>query len=382
MERTFVLPDLGEGLEEAEVSRWLVNEGDRVTLNQPFAEIETAKATVEIPAPYAGRIVKLHAAVGDTVKVGAPLVTFEVEGSDQNGGGAERPRGSEASRQASRRSEAPPGTSGAAAERAAATPAVRRYAKDLGLDISTIEGTGSEGRVTRDDVERAASSAPEDVEIVPVSLVRRTIAENLTKAAAVPHVTTFRTVDCTALEEARIELGVSPLPVFVRALVETVTTHPLMNAEWRGEGIRQHHRVDVGIAVDTERGLVVPVVRDARSRGIGEIAGEISRLASAAREGTLAPGDAAGATISVSNTGSYGSEYGTPLLNPPNAVTIALGAIAPRALVVDERVEARPACTLSCTFDHRVLDGADVGRALTDLVALLQDGDRLRNLTR
>jgi 2-oxoisovalerate dehydrogenase E2 component (dihydrolipoyl transacylase) len=252
----------------------------------------------------------------------------------------------------------------------------------VGSVLCLSDRSGSEGLVTRDDVERAASSAPEDEEIVPVSLVRRTIAENLTTAAAVPLVTTFRTVDCTALEEARTELGVSPLPVFVRALVETVTTHPLMNAEWRGEGIRQHHRVDVGIAVDTERGLVVPVVRDARSRGIGEIAGEISRLASAAREGTLAPGDAAGATISVSNTGSYGSEYGTPLMNPPNAVTIALGAIAPRALVVDERVEARPACTLSCTFDHRVLDGADVGRALTDLVALLQDGDRLRSLTR
>lgn len=383
-ERVFVLPDLGEGLEEAEVSTWLVDENDVVTLNQPFVEIETAKATVEIPAPFAGRVVELHAEAGDTVKVGAPLVTFEVAGSDENGGGTERPRGSEASRQASRRSEAPPGTGGPAAERAAATPAVRKYAKDLGVDISTVEGTGPEGRVTREDVERAASSSPEseDVEVVPVSMVRAAIARNLTKAAAVPQATTFRTVECSALEEVRAELGVSPLPVFVRTLVETVATHPMMNAEWRDDGMRVHSRVDVGIAVDTERGLLVPVVRDAGSLGIAAIAGEISRLAAAAREGTLTPGDAAGATISVSNTGSYGSEYGTPLLNPPNAVTIALGAIAQRALVADGRVEARPACTLSCTFDHRVLDGADVGRALTDLVALLQDDDRLRGLPR
>lgn len=358
-ERTFLLPDLGEGLEEAEIAAWLVGEGDVVTLNQPIVEVETAKATVEIPSPYAGRIAKLHAAAGATVPVGSALVTFEVDDLES----AE--------------------TAGASA---AATPAVRRLAKELGVELASVAGTGPGGRVTREDLERAASDASrpatEDAEIVPPSMIRRAIAANLTKAAAVPTVTTFRTVDCTALETFRRELDVSPLPVFVRALAEVCRSHPRLNSEWREDGIRMHARVHVGIAVDTERGLVVPAVRDAGALGIGEVAAEIARLAAAARDGTLASDAGAGTTISVSNTGSYGSESGTPLLNPPNAVTIALGVIAPRALVVGGIVEARPACTLSCTFDHRVLDGADVGRALTDLVAMLEDPERLRGLPR
>jgi 2-oxoisovalerate dehydrogenase E2 component (dihydrolipoyl transacylase) len=198
----------------------------------------------------------------------------------------------------------------------------------------------------------------------------------------VPTVTTFRTVDCSSLEAFRRELDVSPLPIFVRALAEVCSAHPKLNAEWHEDGIRMHVWVHVGIAVDTERGLVVPAVRDVGALGIGDVAAEIARLAAAARDGTLASDAGAGTTISVSNTGSYGSESGTPLLNPPNAVTIALGVIAPRALVVGGVIEARPACTLSCTFDHRVLDGADVGRALTDLVTMLQDPDRLRGLPR
>jgi 2-oxoisovalerate dehydrogenase E2 component (dihydrolipoyl transacylase) len=361
-ERTFLLPDLGEGLEEAEIAAWLVGEGDVVTLNQPIIEVETAKANVEIPSPYAGRIAKLHAAAGTTVPVGSPLVTFEVDDAPAAETSA---------------------TSGASA---AATPAVRALAKELGVELASVAGTGPGSRVTREDLERATSGASgpgtEDAEVVPLSMIRRAIAVNLTKAAAVPTVTTFRTVDCTALETFRRELDVSPLPIFVRALAEVCRSHPKLNAEWREDGIRMHARVHVGIAVDTERGLVVPAVRDAGALGIGEVAAEIARLAAAARDGTLASDAGAGTTISVSNTGSYGSESGTPLLNPPNAVTIALGVIAPRALVVGGIVEARPACTLSCTFDHRVLDGADVGRALTDLVAMLEDPERLRGLPR
>ena len=158
--------------------------------------------------------------------------------------------------------------------------------------------------------------------------------------------------------------------------------HPLLNASWSDDGIHVSHAVHVGVATDTDRGLMVPVLMNARALGIAAIAAEIKRLAEAARGGHLHPGELRGATISVSNTGSYGSEAGTPLLNPGNAVTVAIGVIAPRALVVDGEVVARPACTLSLTFDHRVLDGATVGRALTDLVALLQDAGRLRDLPR
>ena len=356
--RTFLLPDLGEGLEEAEVAAWLVAEGDRVALNQPLVEVETAKATVEIPSPHAGTVVRLHAAEGDAVRVGEPFVTFEVESA-----------------------EAAPA---AAAGAASASPAVRARARELGVDLASVVGTGPGGRVSREDVERAAGgaggTAPAEGDTeVPVSPTRRAIVAALSRAAAVPQVTTFRTVDCTALEAVRAELGLSPLPIVVRALAETCASHPLLNATWAEDRIVLHRAVHVGIATATERGLVVPVVADAGARGLADLAAEIARVAEAARAGAPIAGRA---TVSVSNTGSYGSEAGTPILNPPNAVTIALGVIAPRALVVDGRVEARPACTLSLTFDHRVLDGADAGRALTDLVALLEDGDRLRALPR
>ena len=366
-ERVFPLPDLGEGLEEAEIGAWLVAEGDDVALNQPLVEVETAKAVVEIPSPFAGRIVRLHAGAGDTLAVGAPLVTFVV-------GGAERP-------------------SAGSAGPAGATPAVRKLAKDLRVDLGSVSGSGPGGRVTRADVEavareavaREAPSSPDDAEIVPISLVRRTIAENLTKVSReVPQVTTWRTLDCTALEALRAELDVSPLPVVVRALAEVCAAHPWLNASYLPDlaEIHLHRRCHVSIATDTERGLLVPVVRDAGSRTIGEIAAEIRALAEAARAGTLHPDQMAGGTVTVTNTGSYGSEAGTPLLNPPQGAILALGVIEPRALVVDGRLEARPACTLSLTFDHRLLDGATAGRAFGDLVDLLGDGERLSALPR
>ncbi len=355
-ERVFALPDLGEGLEEAVVSSWLVAEGDEVVLNQPLAEVETAKAVVEVPSPFAGRVLRLHAAPGETVRVGDPLVTVEVEGAD---------------------------------EAAPATPAVRALAKRLGVDLAAVRGTGPGGRVTREDVEAASrpreATRDDAVEAIPISTIRRAIAENLTRVVReVPQVTTWRTVDCSALEAFRAELGLSPLPIVVRALAETCREHPWLNGAYlpdRGE-IHLHRLVHVGVATDTERGLLVPVVRDVGSLGIGAVAAEIARLAAAAREGTLTPTDAAGGTITVSNTGSYGSEAGTPILNPPQGAILALGAIGPRALVVGDRVEARPACTLSLTFDHRLLDGATAGRAFGALVALLEDPERLRALPR
>ncbi len=373
-ERRFVLPDLGEGLEEATITAWLVAEGDEVALNQPLVEVETAKATVEIPSPFVGRIARLHAATGGSVPVGGALVTVEVEGADEG-------------------SEAP-----ATGARAAATPAVRRLAKELGVDLATVTPTGEGGRTTADDVRRAVggsaqggsadatreTTAPggDDVDRIPLTPTRRTIAANLEQQATIPQVTTFRTLDASALEGIRAELGVSPLPVLIAALARVVADHPLMNASWADDAIVVHRSVHVGVATDTERGLVVPVVRRADGRGIAELASEVRRLASAAREGTLTPEETVGATIAVSNTGSYGSESGTPILSPGTSVTIALGRIAPRALVVDAEVVARPAATLSITFDHRVLDGAAVGRAANQLVDLLHDPNALRDLPR
>lgn len=355
-ERVFSMPDLGEGLEEGEIVSWLVAEGETVTLNQPLVEVETAKAVVEIPSPFAGRVTALHGGAGESVPVGAPLVTFEVAG------------------------DAP-----AAAASVRATPPVRKLAKDLGIDLASVSGGGPDGRITEQDVRDAAGtsgSAPEFEEI-EVSITRRAIAANLTETAAIPHVTTFRTVDCTALEDFRTERGLSPLPVLIAALAATYPSHPLINASWHDTVIRTYRHMDVGLAVDSPRGLMVPRLRNADTRGLADLAKELRRLATSAREGAVLQEDVSGtATVGVSNTGSYGSEAGTPLLTPGCAATIAMGVIAPRALVVGGAVEARPACTLSLTFDHRVLDGAGAGRALTDLVDLLQDGARLRNLAR
>jgi pyruvate/2-oxoglutarate dehydrogenase complex dihydrolipoamide acyltransferase (E2) component len=401
--RVFALPDLGEGLEEATVTAWLVKEGDPVSLNQPIVEVETAKATVEIPSPFAGTIARLHGPVGNTVKVGAPLVTFEVEDDvgvvEEDAGPARVP----------------------------ATPAVRRRARELGVELGEIAGSGPDGRITHEDVERSARSdlpvageiraapgegqappgegiapaveakeragaralwtvmMPTDADVRPISMIRRTIAENLTRVVReVPQVTTFRTLDSTTLEAFRKEAGLSPLPILVRALADVCKDHRSLNASYLAEQgeIWLHRRVHVGIATDTERGLLVPVVRDVGDRTLGEVAAEIQRLASAARDGSIRIEEMTGGTITVTNTGSYGSEFGTPIINRAQAAILGLGAIAPRALVVDGQVVARPACTLSLTFDHRLLDGATAGRAFGDLVATLSSPDRLEALPR
>jgi pyruvate dehydrogenase E2 component (dihydrolipoamide acetyltransferase) len=265
--------------------------------------------------------------------------------------------------------------------------------KQYGLELGDVEGSGPEGRVTEADVRRTVGRQHDVVgvgvheelglRLLAVDAVRREIAATLTRQAAIPQVTTFRTVDCSALEEFRLEIGVSPLPVIVAALCPVVGEHPLLNAGWLEDAIELREKLNVGIAVDTERGLMVPVVQDAAHRGIGELATEIGRLAGAARDGSLGLEDKfATATIAVSNTGSYGSEAGTPILSPGTSATLAFGVIEPRALVHEGTVVARPAATISLTFDHRVLDGAGAGRALSDLVALLESAERLGGLPR
>jgi pyruvate dehydrogenase E2 component (dihydrolipoamide acetyltransferase) len=357
MERVFAMPDLGEGLEDGRIVEWLVAEGAEVALNQPLVEVETAKAAVEIPSPFAGRIVTLHGAVDADVPVGAPLITFDVEGD-----------GAPALR------SVPAATAGPRA-----TPPVRKLAKELGIDLAGIAATGPDGRITEDDVRRAPTGTDATSSL---DRSRRQLAAALTRQAAIPQVTTFRTVDCTALEAFRAEIGVSPLPIFIAALVRTVAEHPILNAAWTDDSTSPREGVHVAIAVDTEPGLVAPVIHDAPSRTVFELRDEIERLAASARDGRLQPVDLAGATIAVSNTGSYGSEAGTPILSPGTSVTLALGVIQPRALVVDGQVVARPAATISMTFDHRVSDGAVAGRALSDLVALLESAELLGGLPR
>jgi len=439
-QRVFMLPDLGEGLEEAEVVQWLVAEGDTVELNQPLVEVNTAKALVEIPSPFAGVVGTLHVEAGAMVQVGSPLVTFEItdgEPAVEATGAEPEPPSEEPEERAHAGVQAAMETTPEEAAEAAppppkrravlvgygvaeeeetgppaavqspagqgpvaATPPVRRLAKDLGVDLATVAGSGPGGRVTREDVERAAADGDDgreagitgsEVERIPVRGVRRMVAEKMARSVReIPHVTTFLTVDCTQLMGFREEMErrqgprVSPLAVVVRALVEVCRSHPLLNASFDAHAgeIVVHRDVHVGVATDTERGLMVPVVRDAPSKGIVAIAEEIAALSAAARDGSIRPEQMGGSTITVSNVGTFGAEYGTPIINFPEASILATGVIEPRALVVDDEVVARPAMTLSLSFDHRLLDGAQAGRALRDLADLLESPFELGRLPR
>jgi 2-oxoisovalerate dehydrogenase E2 component (dihydrolipoyl transacylase) len=426
--RQFLLPDLGEGLEDAEVVAWQVAEGDHVELNQTLVEVNTAKALVEIPSPWEGVVEKLHAAEGDVVKVGEPLISIRVEAVsgvptgapafDAEAPAAQPDDEAKPKRRAvlvgygveedeGPRPVSPPGAgrrgTRAGREPVAASPPVRRLAKEMGIDLASVEGTGQGGRVTREDVQRAAERAEEaepavsgDVEAgqdqrVPVRGIRRLIAEKMTRSIReIPHVTTFLTVDATRLLAFREEIAdvaaerVSPLPIVVRAFVEVAKEHPKLNSSFDSDAseVVLHGRYNVGIATDTDKGLMVPVVRDADARGIVELSREIGRLVEAARSGRASPEDMTGGTVTVTNVGTFGAEFGTPIINHPEAAILALGVIEPRALVVDGAVEARPAVTLSLAFDHRVMDGAEAGRALKDLGDLLENPFRLGALPR
>lgn len=430
-ERTFNLPDLGEGLEDAEIVEWKVGEGDEVALNQPLVDVNTAKALVEIPSPWAGRVVKLHGADGDVVKVGEPLFTLDVEGAAGNGGEAAPAKreavlvgygvGGEGAGPKKRRRLKPPGerkapaaAAGAAAYddvapapgRVAAAPPVRKLARELRVDLSTVTGTGPKGRVTREDVQAAVGgdaatlSGEPAIPVtigtgmdtrVPIKGIRRLIAQKMAKSwAEIPHVTTFHTADATDIEGLRRELTeesgtkITALAVVVRAFAEICASHPKLNAHFDAEANELILRgsIHMGIATDTEEGLMVPVVRDVQQKGIATIAREIAELVGLARARRATPEQLTGGTVTVTNVGTFGSDFGTPIINVPEVAILALGKIVPRALVVDGEVVARPAVTLSLSFDHRFIDGAEADRAMTDLRTLLESPFRLGALPR
>jgi len=425
--REFKLPDLGEGLEEAEIVSWLVKEGEEIELNQPLVEVETEKALVQIPSPYAGIVEKLFGDVGDRVKVGSTLVSFKTSGDAPEAGkrrevlvgygpdegGGRRRRRKKLGQGADPEPEAEPEP--AAPRKALATPPVRKLAREMGVEIDSVRGSGPDGRVTRDDVV-AASEAPKPAapkehvasvtrlepaarrpvtdegpaeERIPVRAIRRTIAERMVRSyTEIPHVTEWLQVDATELMRLRDDLkgapeaeGVkmSPLPVLVKALVAALHKHPLVNSSWDAESTeivvkRYYH---IGIATDTERGLLVPVIRDADRLSVFDISREVARLAQAAREGTITPVELTGSTITITNVGSFGMESGTPIINFPEAAILATGAITKRPWAVADQIVARYVMTLALSFDHRIIDGAEAGRFLRYLGDLIEKPARL-----
>jgi pyruvate dehydrogenase E2 component (dihydrolipoyllysine-residue acetyltransferase) len=344
----FKLPDLGEGVREGEIARWLVSVGETVAEDDPLVEIQTDKTTVEIPSPAAGTVARILVEEGKLVPVGTPLVVIgdgEVVAAPAQ----------------------PP-----SAEKVQATPLVRKIAAELGVDLASISGTGPGGRITEDDVRRAAP-AREGERREPLRGVRREIARHLATAhREVPPVTVVEECDFTEIGRSRGER--SYLPYLLQATVAGLKEVPDLNATLAGDEIVFWERYDLGIAVQTEQGLVVPVLRAADEMDLDELEAEAARLAEAARDGTLKPEELRGSTFTVSSAGRLGGLLTTPIVNHPEVGILSLGRIGPRAVVRDGEVVVRDIGWLSCTFDHRVVDGV---RASEFLLAVI---DRLQTL--
>ncbi len=464
----FRLPDLGEGLPEAEIVQWLVAEGDTVTLNQPIAEVETAKAIVELPSPFAGTVRQLHAETGTVVEVGSPLIAIEVPGAGSDtptvastgtagepasaapaaaaappadtaneeperavpnlvGYGAvprtsQRPqRRARAGRTAMASDtsvlEAAPHDDVAEAppidvrhERPRSTPPVRQLAKQLGVDLALVEASGVEGVIRREDVERFAAQRPDqagasipgsatvptDTEPgvaeretrLPIRGVRKATASAMVRSAfTAPHVTCFLEVDVT--ETARLVANlradarladhrIGILAVVAKAVCLALRAEPPLNSRWDDEAgeIVQYHYVNLGIAAATERGLIVPHIPDAHTLGLAALADAIRELTQTARAGRAAPSALSGGTFSITNFGTFGVDAGTPILNPPEAGILGVGAVRRRPWEHEGEIALREVMTLSLSFDHRLVDGEQGARFLAAVGDILREPGR------
>lgn len=451
----FRLPDLGEGLTEAEVVQWLVAPGDSVALNQTLAEVETAKAVVELPSPYEGTVSTLHAEAGETVAVGAPLIAFDVEGEEEPppappageqeasaekaqpnlvGYGAAPTASGRPARRARRRGaagvvsaadtavlEAAPHDAMPSAavepvqERPRSTPPVRAHAKRLGVDLVLVAAEVGDRVITRADVdayaervgaepsrpagtpERETTAAsgtlpraegrPRETR-VPIRGVRKhTAAAMVQSAFTAPHVTVFHTVDVTATMEmlarlredrALAEHRIGPLAVVAKAVCLALRRAPGLNARWDEESgeIVHYGYVDLGIAAATDRGLIVPMIRDAERMNLVELSTAVRQLAVTARAGKTSPAELAGGTFSLSNIGVFGVEAGTPILPPGQSGILAVGAVRRQPWEYRGEIALRQLMTLSLSFDHRLVDGAEGATFLKDVADILEDPGR------
>jgi pyruvate/2-oxoglutarate dehydrogenase complex dihydrolipoamide acyltransferase (E2) component len=365
----FKLPDLGEGLTEGEIARWLVSEGQEVAEDEPLVEIQTDKTTVEIPSPAAGKVARILVGEGEVVPVGTVLVVIGEDGAappeapptaepdtsvpDVSGG---QPLG--------------PGQQG----RVRATPLVRRMADELRVDLSSVEPTGPQGRVTEEDVRRAAPAEGLSLGHVqegrrePLRGVRRLVAEHMALAhREVPPVTWVEECDFGAVELERL------VPTVLKAAAESLREYPELNARLEGDEIVYLDRYDLGVAVQTDQGLVVPVVRGCDAATVDELAEEVDRLAEAARTGRLKPEELRGSTFTVTSAGKLGGLLTTPIVNHPEVAILSVGRIADRPVVRDGEIRARPVGTIAITFDHRVIDGARAAEFGLDVIRRLEE---------
>ena len=348
----FKLPDLGEGLTEGEIARWLVSEGQDVEEDDPLVEIQTDKTTVEIPSPAAGKVTSILVEEGKVVPVGTVLVVIGGEGDG-------------ARQQATAPESAPAPAS--AGPKGRATPLVRKIAQELGVDLDSLAGSGPQGRITEADVRAAA--APTEGRREPLRGVRRVIAEHMTRShREVPAVTWVEECDFSAVDLKRL------VPTVLKACAQALEEFPELNARLEGNDIVFLDRYDLGVAVQTDDGLVVPVVRGCDSRSLEEVQSEVERLAAAARAGTLEPEELRGSTFTVTSAGKLAGLFQTPLVNHPEVAILSVGRIAQRAVVRDGAVVAAPIGYVSVTFDHRVVDGARAAEFGLAVIRLLEQG--------
>lgn len=391
----FLLPDLGEGLTEAEVVRWLVAVGDVVTVDQPVVEVETAKATVEVPVPFAGVVTALHGAVGDVLDVGKPLISVEsamrepgivtatdatasdVADSEASGNvliGYGTPTGGSKRRGRRTRtpSSSPAPTAPASRTVAVISPVVRKLARDKQIDLTSIEGSGPGGLVVRKDVEAAASTTSAAPAVagdrrIPLTGVRRVMAERLSRSRReIPEATVWVDVDATGLVEARAAIGkdqVSLLGLLARFCVLGLQRYPELNSrvDVEAQEIVVSSRINLGFAAQTDRGLVVPVVHDAQDMTLRELSAAMSALLAKARDGKLTASDLTGGTFTVNNYGVFGVDGSAAIINHPEAAIIGMGRILDRPWALDGQLAVRKVSQLTISFDHRVCDGGVAG---------------------
>jgi pyruvate dehydrogenase E2 component (dihydrolipoamide acetyltransferase) len=408
----FKFPDIGEGLTEGEIVRWLVKEGDEVKEGQPLVEVETDKALAEIPSPKTGVILKILAKEKEIVKVGQVIVVFGEKGEVLE---APSPRPKSVG-VVGELEEAPeeglmvatqvePSKPARVSEHALATPAVRALAKELGVDINKLRGTGPEGRVLEKDVRQLAEGKEKPVEEVkkpvkvkkydlygyveriPLRGVRRSIAKAMVKSKyTAPHVTAMDEADVTALwrirekekkaaEKKGIKLTI--LPFIIKAVIAGLTEHPYLNASLddENEEIILKKYFNIGFAADTPEGLMVPVVKNAKDKSILQLAQELTQLVEKARNRTIDLADLKGGTFTISNYGALGGIYATPIINYPEVAILGVGKIKDIPVVRNGKVVVRKILSLALSFDHRVVDGGEGARFLNTVIARLEDPD-------
>jgi pyruvate dehydrogenase E2 component (dihydrolipoamide acetyltransferase) len=380
--QAFRLPDIGEGLTEAEIVKWHVPVGAAVAVDQTVVEVETDKAVVEIPSPFGGVVIHHGGDEGEVVHVGDVLLVVGQPGEawpqGPVDGGAARPIVGSISEDAV--DLTPPALEAAgSSDRPQALPRVRKLAAELGVDLASLTGSGPGGRVTDEDVRAAATSSGDERR--PLSRLRRTIATNLSRSwSEIPHVTAFDEVDATRLLAVRRALqdrhgvAIAIDALVVAALVPVLRTYPVFNASLEGDTLVVHRRLDIGVAVDTPDGLLVATVADAGAKSVLELAADVKALGERARARGLTPAELGGQTFTVSNIGAVGGGgHGTPIIPFGTVAILSVGRATDRPVARDGRVEVAPVLPLSLSYDHRVIDGADGRRFLGLLVENLAE---------